>query len=238
MRSAILDIVMDKKNLALFQFCDSNFPTGAFSHSFGLESYIQENKVHDKETFFEWLHIYLNEQLVYSDGLACRLVYEALEKSDYEEIWKLDRKLIVQSLPHEPREGTQRIGRTMLNLVDILYEEVPSISLYKQRINEKLSFGHPAVVFTMVAYELGVDLPTTILYYLYSAITSLVQNGVRAIPLGQTAGQLIIHEFQDVLADAVSIIQQLDKEDFGIVSPGLELSQMKHERVNIRIFMS
>ena len=70
---------MDKM-LSLFQLCDSNFPTGAFSHSYGLESYIQENLVHDQATFAQWLHVYLNEQLVYSDGLATRLVYEALEE--------------------------------------------------------------------------------------------------------------------------------------------------------------
>ena len=78
----------------------------------------------------------------------------------------------------------------------------------------------------------------TTLYYLYSTISSLVQNAVRAIPLGQTAGQKIIQEFQEVLTKATNKIQALDEEDFGIVSPGLELSQMMHERVNIRIFMS
>lgn len=229
---------MEHNSLALFQFCDSNFPTGAFSHSYGLESYIQEDKVHDKNSFYEWLKMYLNEQLVHTDGLACRLVYEALEKDDYDEIWKIDRMLVAQSLPREPREGTQRIGRTMLNLVETLYQEMPSVAFYQQRIKEKKSFGHPAVAFTMLAFDLGVDLPTAILYYLYSTTTSLVQNGVRAIPLGQTDGQKVIQQFQKDLANAVEVIQQLDKDDFGIVSPGLELSQMKHERVNIRIFMS
>jgi urease accessory protein len=56
---------MDKKILSLFQLCDSNFPTGAFSHSFGLESYIQENTVHNPDTFRQWLHVYLNEQLIW-----------------------------------------------------------------------------------------------------------------------------------------------------------------------------
>ena len=72
---------MDKM-LSLFQLCDSNFPTGAFSHSYGLESYIQENLVHDQTTFSQWLQVYLNEQLVYSDGLATRLVYESLENGE------------------------------------------------------------------------------------------------------------------------------------------------------------
>ena len=225
------------KILSLFQLCDSNFPTGAFSHSFGLESYIQENIVHNPDTFKEWLHVYLNEQLIYSDGLACHLVYQALEKEDYLKVWKLDRMLNVQNLPRETREGTQRMGERMLSLVENLYD-VPILSIYGKRIKAKQSFGHPAIVFTMIAHDLEVSKTEAILFYLYSVVSSLVQNAVRAIPLGQTAGQKIIHDFQSELVLSAEKIQLLDEEDFGIVSPGLELSQMMHERVTIRIFMS
>ncbi|GIP28250.1 urease accessory protein UreF [Paenibacillus sp. J23TS9] len=228
---------MDKNALSLFQLCDSNFPTGAFSHSYGLESYIQEDQVHDQTTLSEWLHVYVNEQLVHSDGLASRLVFDALQDGNLETVWKLDRMLTVQNLPRETREGTQKMGDRMLNLVGSLYE-VPVLSLYRERINKKQCFGHPAIVFTMIGHHLGVSRSTTILYYLYSVISSLVQNAVRAIPLGQTAGQKTIQQFQDVLTEATEKIESLDEEDFGIISPGLELSQMKHERVNIRIFMS
>jgi urease accessory protein len=228
---------MNPNILSLFQLCDSNFPTGAFSHSYGLETYIQEDKVHDQATFSQWLHVYLNEQLIYSDGLASHLVYEAIEKEDFEKVWKVDRMLTVQNLPRETREGTQRMGERMLNLVESLYE-IPLLSQYRKRIKEKKSFGHPAIVFTIVGHHLGVPRSTTTLYYLYSTVSSLVQNAVRAIPLGQTAGQKTILDFQDALVQATAKIQDLSEDDFGIISPGLELSQMKHERVNIRIFMS
>ena len=228
---------MDKNILSLFQLCDSNFPTGAFSHSYGLESYIQADQVHDKQTFSQWLYVYLNEQLIYSDGLASRLIYEALEVGNLEKVWKLDRMLTVQNLPRETREGTQRMGDRMLNLVESLYE-VPILSLYRERIKNKQSFGHPAIVFTMIGHHLGVPSTKTTLFYLYSAVSSLIQNAVRAIPLGQTAGQKITQEFHDELIKATEKIQSVDEEDFGIVSPGLELAQMQHERVNIRIFMS
>ena len=184
------------KILSLFQLCDSNFPTGAFSHSYGLESYIQENLVHDQATFSQWLQVYLNEQLVYSDGLATRLVYESLENGDIEKVWKIDRMLMVQNLPRETRDGSQRMGERMLNLVQSLYQN-PLLSQYRERIKQKQSFGHPAIVFTMVGHHLGVSQENTTLYYLYSTVSSLVQNAVRAIPLGQTAGQKIIQEFQD-----------------------------------------
>ena len=120
---------MDKSILALFQLCDSNFPTGAFSHSYGLETYIQEGHVHDQVTFSEWLHVYLNEQLIYSDGLASRLVYEALEENNLEKVWKIDRMLTVQNLPRETREGTQRMGERMLHLIESLYEMFISFSI-------------------------------------------------------------------------------------------------------------
>lgn len=228
---------MTNNVLSLFQLCDSNFPTGAFSHSYGLESYIQENKVHNQPSFLKWLNVYLNEQLIYTDGLASRLVYEALETDDLDSIWKLDRLLTMQNLPRETREGSKRMGERMLKLVESLYD-IPVLEDYRKRITQKTSFGHPAIVFTMIGHYLNVPKETTTLYYLYSTVSSLIQNAVRAIPLGQTAGQKTIMEFQTSLHNATEKIQQLDEDDFGIVSPGLELSQMKHERVNIRIFMS
>ncbi len=55
--------MIDHTHLRLFQFCDSQFPTGAFSHSFGLETYIQRNIIHDDHTFIAWLKMFLQEQL-------------------------------------------------------------------------------------------------------------------------------------------------------------------------------
>lgn len=221
----------------MFQFCDSSFPSGAFSHSFGLETYIQENEVHDDASFLNWLHVYLNEQLIYSDGLATRLAYEAIAEKAYETVWRLDRFLTVQNLPRETREGTQMVGGRMLKLAKVLYS-IPVLEEYEARIRKKQSFGHPAIVFSAIGHHLGVDSATTTRFYLYSTATNLVQNAVRAIPLGQTAGQKIVYSLLGMVDSATKKIKELDEDDFGIVSPGLELSQMKHERVNVRIFMS
>ncbi|MEI3607515.1 urease accessory protein UreF [Pseudogracilibacillus sp. SE30717A] len=228
---------MNENLLALIQLCDSNFPTGAFSHSFGMESYIQEGVVYDKDTFSKWLSLYLHNQLVYSDGLAARLVYEALEEDKLAIIWHLDRLLTVQNFSEETREGTVRIGERMLAMVESLFD-AELLRSYRERIQKKQSFGHPAIVFTMVGYCLGVEKETTNQLYLYSAIVSLVQNAVRAIPLGQTTGQKIIYEYQQEISKAVKVINQLSENDFGIVAPGIERSQMAHEQINIRIFSS
>lgn len=228
---------MDNYLLALFQLTDSQLPTGAFSHSYGLETYIQEDKVSDPETFKTWLNIYLDEQLKYTDGLVSRLVYEALEQGNYEEIWKLDRLITVQNLPREVREGTYKMGERMLSLGLSLYD-YPILTEYKDRIAANRSFGHPAIVFTMIAFCLEVPKISAISAYLYSCVSGIVQNAVRGIPLGQTAGQRILRDIQPWLIDTAKATEKLTKEDFGVTAPGIEISQMQHERLNIRIFMS
>lgn len=223
--------------LSLFQLCDSTFPNGSFSQSFGLETYIQKNLVHDSESFLDWLKVYVYEQLSYADGLAVKLIYEALEQEDFKKVWEIDHLLKVQNLARESREGTQRMGESMLNISEAIYG-FDCLTTYRKRIANKKSFGHPAVVFTIVGHKLQVEKETTILYYLYSTMIALVQNAVRAIPLGQTAGQKIVYQFQDDLQKATEKIMNLDESEFGVVSPGLELGQMQHERVKIRIFSS
>lgn len=228
---------MDNDLLPLLQLCDSNFPTGAFSHSFGLETYIQEEKVVDKSTFAKWLQIYIKEQLVHTDGLAFRLVYEALSRAQWDQVWNWDRLITMQGFAREAREGNTRMGQRLVQLGIELYDS-PALAVYQERINARQSFGHPAIAFAIITHHLDVPLPAALLSYMYSSTTSVIQNGVRAIPLGQTDGQRLIQEAQAPLRQAVMRIDELEEADFGMTSPGLELSQMRHEQLQIRLFMS
>lgn len=233
----MLVIAMDNYVLNLLQLCDSTFPTGAFSHSFGLEAYIQDGMIHNKETFSRWNEAYIKEQLVYSDGLACRLTYEALEKNNRETLWKLDKMLRAQLLARESREGSRRIGERLLTLGNQLYPS-PILTSYKEQIEIGICSGHPAIAFAMIAHSLTIPKDTTVMSYLFSSDSNLIQNAVRGIPLGQTEGQQLIKEAKFVITGAWETIQHLTEEDFGIAASGIEISQMRHEVLHIRIFMS
>ena len=228
---------MNSQLLSLLQLGDSNFPSGAFSHSFGLETYIQDESVHNKETFFEWIRIYLEKQLAYTDGLACLLTIDALEKKAIDEIWNLDRKLFVQNLPLETRQANRRIGERLIVIGIDLYS-IPLLGDYLKKIRRNEAFGHPAIAFMIICDFLKIDRNQAILTFLYSTITTLVQNGVRGIPLGQTAGQRILLEIHPVLLGTVKRIEALDIDDFGAVAPGIEIAQMRHEKLHVRLFMS
>jgi urease accessory protein len=221
----------------LLQLSDSNFPTGAFSNSFGLETYIQEQAITDKDSFSEAITVYIKKQLVYTEGLACRLAYEALEQNSITELEELDLVLYSTSLAQETRHGNRRMGERMARLCADLYPS-PSLSNYVNGIKSKQLFGHSALVFAIVAYHLELSKETVIGTYLFTVVSSLIQNAVRGIPLGQTDGQKLLVEIQPLLDEAVNRILQLTKEELGAVSPGLEIAQMRHERLHVRLFMS
>ncbi|WP_144554253.1 urease accessory protein UreF [Bacillus sp. X1(2014)] len=228
---------MDNQLLALLQIGDSNFPSGAFSHSFGLETYIQEETVYSKGSFFEWLRIYLEKQLAYTDGLACRIAYETLLNNDTEELWVLDRKLFIQNIPKETREANRRIGERLIRMGIDIYS-IPLLEVYLSKIRAKEAFGHPGIAFSIICHYLGIEKRQGILTFLYSSMVTLIQNGVRGIPLGQTAGQRILLELHPFLLKITEEIELMDVDDFGVVAPGLEIAQMRHERLHTRLFMS
>lgn len=229
--------MINQAQLKLFQFCDSQFPTGAFSHSFGLETYIQREDVQDAASFQTWLKVFLTEQLTYTDGLAMRMTYEALEQNDEAEMKRIDQMLFVQNIPRETRVGTKQMGKRMAHLAHTLYDDA-WLNWYYQEVSEYRLHAHPAVVFTLLGHHLGISLEQIIDYFLYQNISSLTQNAVRAIPLGQTEGQKIVSEMMPFITDTREAIMAEDERNFGLTAPGIELNQLEHENVNVRIFIS
>ena len=108
--------------LKVIQICDSNFPIGSFNHSYGMETYLRLKKVYNTETFREWLSVYLNEQFIFSDGLAIKMLYEYLNNNDLESIWDLDNRITVQTVAIESRNGGKLVASRMIKLFIDLYD--------------------------------------------------------------------------------------------------------------------
>ena len=233
----MLTTAINMKILNVMQICDSNFPVGSFNHSFGMETYLRAGDIKDTTTLKTWLLSYLKYQFIYNDGFAIRIVYEELKNNNLDEIWKLDRKITVQNTSKESRDGAKLIGQRMIKTYLELYD-IPLLKEYGDRIRKKISFGHPSIATAILLNYLDISLEDAILYYMYSTISTLIQNGVRAIPLGQKDGLILMQEFFPILEKLLLKIMSLENEDFGLTVPGLEISQINHEELVFRLFMS
>lgn len=231
------------KVLRIIQLCDSNFPVGSFNHSYGMETYLRNNEIENTNTFRNWLKIYLNKQFIYSDGLCIRMLYDVLKNQDKEsleitkEILDLDRKITVQSIAKETRDGGKLIAGRMIKMFIDLYD-FEILKAYDKKIKAKEAFGHPAIVFGLALYSLGLDVKEAISYHIYSTISTLIQNAVRTIPLGQKDGQVLLKEFCEDIKNLCEKIESADLDYFGLNVPGIELSQINHETLVFRLFMS
>ncbi|MFD1210937.1 urease accessory protein UreF [Arthrobacter sp. GCM10027362] len=228
--------------LPLMQLCDSALPIGAFSHSFGLETYLERGAVHDEATFVRWLRQFIGAQLVYSDGLAIRLGVEALERAvpnpaALEDVWELDRMVTAQALPLQLRAAGITMGQRMLQIGTEIFPN-PALAAYRAEISAGRCAGHTALAFVLIAHGLRVPPAQMLQAYIFSTATSLTQNAVRAIPLGQSAGQRVLRLVHDDVAAAAAAVMALQPEDLGAVAPGLEIAQMRHEHQRARMFMS
>ena len=106
----------------------------------------------------------------------------------------------------------------MLALIKQMYGEIKPLDIYEKKIKAGELAGNPAIVFTIFAHYQKMPLMETFLMYGYSIGSTMVQNAVRAIPLGQRDGQVVLY--------------------LGANVPGLELAQIKHETQGSRLFMS
>jgi urease accessory protein len=217
--------------LALQQLTDSALPTGAFAHSLGFETYIERGLIHDAESFGRWLSAFIGQQLTYSDGMVIRLLYEGVPVAE------LDPVLSAQLLPRQVREASITMGGRLLEIGAQVFPS-PGLAGYQDLVATGHAEGHQPLAFAVVARSLGVPLQEALPAYLFATVTSLTQNAVRAVPLGQNAGQRLLGTAANDVAAAVQRIGELMPDDFGAMSPGMEISQMRHERQRARMFMS
>ena len=108
------------KYFLLLQINDALFPIGGYSHSFGLETYIQKNIVTNGEKAKEYILSRINNSIKYTELLGIRLAYNEAEKENIEGLLNIDEILAASKIPSEIRTASLKMGSRFVKTIRIV----------------------------------------------------------------------------------------------------------------------
>ncbi len=227
---------MGKRALtSLLHLSDPTLPIGGYTHSYGLESYVQSGVVCSVESAKMFVDNSLRYNVRYNDALYLRLAWQAASLLDFGRIRSIDEELTALKSPKEIRQASLKLGVRLLKIFNRRLQGEAVDELAKLA---KSGGGHYPIVYGVIACLLGLSLYDTLLSFYYNTMVCMVTNAVKLIPLGQLSGQDIIFELEAELDDLVEQTLSLDEAMRGVCAVGFDIASMQHERLYSRLYMS
>lgn len=222
----------------LLQVNDALFPIGAYSHSQGLETYIQKGIVKDEKSAQKFLTQKIKRNILYTELLAARLCYEGTIEDDLEKVEQVEEILTASRIPMELREAAKKMGSRFAKTISILNISFPS-DIFQRYLKgrEGKTFNH-CCIYGVFCAALGIEEEEALLHYLYAQTSAMVTNCVKTIPLSQSCGQRLLNDCYPILEEVLREVKDLSKEDLCLSAPGFDLRSIQHERLYSRLYMS
>ena len=249
----------------LLQVNDALFPIGAYSHSQGLETYIQKGMVHDVPTAEEYIRNKLRWNLLYTELLAARLAYEyaaqkpcgrkpdgqpsvpgesadcgdAAGSDTVQNLIRLEEILEASRLPYEQREAVRKMGSRFAKTVQKLGIPECEEGIFAEYLAARKgrSTSH-CCIYGVFCAVMKIEEEQALAHYLYAQTSAMVTNCVKTVPLSQTAGQQLLTGCYDEFADLLQEVMTCTEEDLCRSAPGFDLRGIQHERLYSRLYMS
>lgn len=221
----------------LLQLNDSIFPIGSYSHSFGLETYIQHNLITNSTEAGHYIHRWLELNFLYTDLLAARLSYELYRDGNTAEIETIEEIMEASRTPEEIRNAAEKLGRRFVKTVSGFSKDIiPGYFTWIESRNET-QICH-SVAYGAYTSATGIVERNALSNYLYSQSSLMITTCVKAIPISQSDGQKILFRLEKVFENILARVMLLDQDDLCMSVPGFDIRSMQHETLYSRLYMS
>jgi urease accessory protein len=216
------------------QLCDSAFPSGAFSQSFGLETAILERGVSDAAAVRAWIVDYLEHSLATLDARAFVLAMRGVAS-----VAELDARLAASIFPRDVRSANRRLARATLEAYIAMGIVDAGITTYRGAILAGEASGQHALACMLGYRAIGAPVEDAVCGYLSSAAAALAAVAARAVPLGQRDVGALLWSLRAPIEDfgrTACAAQTLD--DLSSSALVCEIDAMRHAALDARLFAS
>jgi urease accessory protein len=199
----------------LLQLASPTLPVGAYSYSQGLEAAVEAGIVSDAASAERWIADVLEFSLA---RMEAPLLWRMMHGEDLNELFIASRESA------ELRAETLQMGHSLLRLFEELgFEDLP-----------KGDVAFPTA-YALAARKWNIEPRAALVGYLWSWLENQVMAAVKAVPLGQTAGQKMLVSLGDRLE---RIAEDAAQAEFSNFAPGLAVLSARHETQYSRLFRS
>lgn len=219
--------------LQLMWLASPALPVGAFSYSEGLESAVEIGWIHNEASAAPWLAQQLELSLARSELPLLAAARRAWAADDAARVGELNTWALASRETAELRLQAEQMGRSMRDWLRQRWPDEP-------RLATLAGLQPPAWVIAYALAAALADAPprATLLAFGYAWAEGLVQAAVKAVPLGQNAGQRLLRGLVAALPAAVERALRTDDAGRQAFAPMAALLSARHETQYSRLFRS
>lgn len=219
---------------AVLQLASPALPVGAFSYSHGLESAVDAGFVTNASSAETWISCGLQQVMGRCEAPLVSLLYDLWKEDNLTEVSCWNRWFLGSRESWELRRETEQMGWSLAQLAQSLAG--PSSARGEAILGIK-PIALP-VAYAGVAVMLDINKQSCIASYLFAWLENQVTAAVKAVPLGQLAGQKILTGLRHLISDVASAALQTTPEKFSTFAPQLAILSARHEAQYSRLFRS
>jgi urease accessory protein len=226
--------VTDAALLQLLWLASPALPVGAFSYSEGLEAAVDSGRIADETGAAAWLRDQLHLAQARSDLAAAAAAWRAWDTHDAPRLQALDRWVLASRESAEFRLQTEQAGRS---LADWLRQRAGADDAPRLATLATLAPSAP-LAWSLAAWRSGAPLRSALLALAFGWAENMVQAAVKAVPLGQSAGQRLLGALAAEIPAAVDDALARDDDARQAFTPMLAILSARHETQYSRLFRS
>ncbi len=216
--------------IALLWLSSPALPVGGFSYSEGLEGAIAGEWVHDAESASTWLVDQLHLSLARSDMAALALSVQAARANDTDALARVSQWVRCTRESAQARLQSEQMGKSMG-----AWAHAACNAAGQAGPNQPYPVAYALAAVQLAPQASVADIATA---YGFAWSEGMVGAAVRAVPLGQTAGQHLLRRLGAELPQAVHVATHTPFADLQAFTPNLAVVSSQHEHQYTRLFRS
>ncbi len=228
--------------LALLQLADSQFPSGGFAHSYGLEQLAREGHIASPAPVEAFVRSVIVLQVATSDARTTAAAAGAAVRGDLDSLLALDEALFLTKAAAEARHASTTLGRRLLEEVNAHPEAAaPLLTSYLEAVLRGDTPGTHAAAFGVAGAALGVQPEACSAALLLATASAILSASMRLLPVSHRDVQGALHRLRPTIVTLARTAA--DAANDGVPAllafhPLQEIASMRHAASTVRLFAS